>query len=214
MVDNDGNTYGTTVIGSQVWMAENLRTTKYNDGAAIPNLSVSADWIAENGTVGHNGAYCWYNNDISNKNPYGAIYNFYAVNTGKLCPTGWHAPTDDEFNTLEMTLGMTVDQVNTYGWRGTNQGSQLKSSTGWITLNGTNTSGFTALPAGYRYYLTGTFNNGPDRPDPLTYFWSATEDPTPPNAKAWFRLLDGSRNDSYKGVVEKAAGKSVRCVQD
>jgi uncharacterized protein (TIGR02145 family) len=213
MIDNDGNKYGTVVIGSQVWMAENLKTTKYNDGVAIPNLTVSADWIAENGTLGHDGAYCWYSNDgTTYKGPFGGLYNWYAVNTGKLCPTGWHAPTDDEFNTLEMTLGMTLAQVNTYGWRGTDQGSQLKDNGGWYAgEDGTNTSGFTAVPAGYRYYLTGTFNNGGAITDAIGGFWSITDDAA---TTAWFRWVQGTHPQVYKAVVVKSAGKSVRCVKD
>ncbi len=102
-------------------MAENLRTTKLNDNTSIPNVTDDAEWIGISSL-----AYCWYNNDIANKPTYGALYNWYAVNTGKLCPSGWHVPSDDEFMTLEQTLGMAADQLEVWGWRGTDQGTKMK----------------------------------------------------------------------------------------
>ena len=100
ITDIEGNTYRTIQIGTQTWMAENLRTTKFKDGNKI-----------HNGIFGWNtktGAYLWYNNDASGfKNTYGALYNWYAVNTGRLCPAGWHVPSDDERKQLEIELGMT-----------------------------------------------------------------------------------------------------------
>src|SRR5665647_1837905 len=138
VADNDGNTYNTVKIGNQVWMAQNLATTKYKDNSSIPNLAANAAWIAENGTAGHNGAYCWYNNDGTTYKPlYGAIYNWYAVNTGNLCPTGWHVPSDLEYQTLELFLGMSpgtsTGQVGAWEDRGTDQGTQMKNTTGWAS---------------------------------------------------------------------------------
>lgn len=90
LVDIDGNTYKTVLFGKQLWMAENLKTTKYNDGSTIPLVNNSSEW----GELTQP-AYCWYNNDLkNNKNQYGALYNWYAVETGKLCPIGWHVPSD------------------------------------------------------------------------------------------------------------------------
>ncbi|MBK8807056.1 MAG: hypothetical protein IPO21_10565 [Bacteroidales bacterium] len=91
----DGEVYKIVQIGNQTWMAENLRATLYNDGSSIKNIPGKLQWKTDK-----QGAYCWYNNDISHKNTYGALYNWYAVNTGKLCPTGWHVPTKNEFVTL------------------------------------------------------------------------------------------------------------------
>ena len=106
VVDGDGNNYTYVTIGTQQWLVENLKTTKYIDGTAIPNLTVDADWIVEDGTGGHDGAYCWYSNNIANKTPYGGLYNWYAVdNTHGLAPTGWRVATSTDFATLTAFLG-------------------------------------------------------------------------------------------------------------
>jgi hypothetical protein len=99
--DIDDNSYVTKKIGNQVWMAENLKTTKYNDGSAIPLVTDNTGWV--NLTTD---AYCWYSNDPGTYgNTYGALYNWYAINTGKLCPEGWHLPGEDEWTTLSTYLG-------------------------------------------------------------------------------------------------------------
>ena len=96
VTDKDDNVYHTVTIGTQTWMAENLKTTKYNDGTAIPLVTDSTAW-----TSLLTPAYCWYNYDATTyKNTYGALYNWYAVNTGKLAPIGWHVATDAEWTTL------------------------------------------------------------------------------------------------------------------
>ena len=153
--DGEGNNYPVIQIGTgksapQYWMATNLKSTKFNDGTVIPLVSDNTAWSKLN-TYG----YCWYNNDISNKATYGALYNWYTVNTGKLCPTGWHAPTLDEWKTLTDFLG------------GSNAaGGKLKETgtTHWISPNkgATNEIGFTALPGGYRssngtFYYMGSY---------------------------------------------------------
>ena len=96
----EGNVYKTVTIGSQVWMSENLKTTKLNDGTDIPSVTSNTEW-AELSTPG----YCYYDNSWSNALIYGALYNWHTVNTGKLCPTGWHVPTDEEWTTLITYLG-------------------------------------------------------------------------------------------------------------
>jgi uncharacterized protein (TIGR02145 family) len=202
IADVDGNLYRTVTIGSQVWMAENLKTTKYKDNTAIPNIINNTEWI--NLSVP---AYCWLGNDIQYKEVYGALYNWYTVNTGKLCPGGWHVPSDYDFKVLELGLGMSSDQVNLTDWRGTNQGAQVKSTTGWAeSENGTNTSGFSALPGGYRYAATGAFNGI----DMLTYWWSSdfTTD------YGWYRRVDGTNNGIFRGATSKKGGKYVRCLKD
>lgn len=100
--DIDGNAYHTVTIGDQVWMAENLKTTHYNDGSPIPNVTEDTVWSRLT-----TGAYCWYNNDSATyRNTYGALYNFHAVNNGRnLCPKGWHVPTESEWLALETYLG-------------------------------------------------------------------------------------------------------------
>jgi len=204
VADIEGNVYQTVKIGTQVWMAENLKTTKYNDDAAIPNVTENADWIALT-----TDAYCWaQNNETTYKPLYGALYNWYAVETGKLCPTGWHMPTDAEYITMEVSLGMTQVDASGTEFRGTDQGKQMKSTTGWEEgQNGTNTSGFTALPAGYRAYGTG-ISEGLGL---ITYWWTATA--TDQNI-AVYRRLDGDSDQVYRLGTYKKAGKSVRCVKD
>jgi uncharacterized protein (TIGR02145 family) len=205
LVDEDGNTYNVVVIGTQVWMAENLKTTKYSDGTNIPNVTDNTAW-SNLITPG----YCWFNNDpTSYKNTYGALYNFYAVITGKLCPTGWHVPTDAEFKTLEMTLGMTQVQADAENWRGTNQGTQLKSTTGW-SVNGTNTSGFTALPGGYRWGVFYTGIGGDTNAQGL--WWSSTKTFDPDYN--WWRGLGNSNSGVYRHGMNNRAGLSIRCLQD
>jgi uncharacterized protein (TIGR02145 family) len=204
MTDQAGNVYKTVEIGTQTWMAENLKTTKFNDNSSIPNVTGNSAW-SNLTTPG----YCWYNNDeATNKPLYGALYNWYAAKTGKLCPTGWHVPTDTEFKTLEMSLGMTQSQADVTLWRGTNEGDQMKSTTGWKTgENGTNTSGFSALPGGYRYHQNGVFNNIGE----LGYWWCFNESaPT----LGYYRRLDGNNDGVYRDGTLKAAGKYIRCVKD
>lgn len=100
VTDIDGNTYKAVTIGSQTWMAENLKTTKYNDGTSVPLITDFTEWFGLNTP-----AYCWYDNsEANNKETFGALYNWYAVETGKLCPTGWHVPSDDDWQTLVLYI--------------------------------------------------------------------------------------------------------------
>ncbi len=145
VTDIDGNVYHTVTIGTQVWLVENLKTTRYNDGTSIPLVTDSAAW-----SNADTSAYCWYNNDIANKNTYGALYNWFTVNTGKLAIAGWHIPTDAEWTTLtdylggESIAGGKLKETGTTHWRSPNAGA-------------TNESGFTALPGGHRD-VNGTFS--------------------------------------------------------
>jgi uncharacterized protein (TIGR02145 family) len=204
LADVEGNLYHTIVIGTQVWMSENLKTTKYNDNVTnVTLVTDNATWAALTSE-----AYCWYGNDeATNKPIYGALYNWYAAAHGDLCPTGWHVPTDAEFKTLEMFLGMTQAQADGYSWRGTDQGTQLKNTTGWTTGNGTNTSGFSALPGGYRYYFDGGFASL----GTIGYFWSSDQ-ASPTNGL--YRRMDGANAGVFREGAVKAAGKSVRCIKN
>lgn len=203
MSDEDNNIYKTVRIGNQVWMAENLKVTHLNTGATIALQEDPGLWIGLT-----NAAYCWYsNNEAVNKPLYGALYNWFAVNTGALCPSGWKVPSDIDFKTLETALGMVPAQVDAINaWRGTNQGSQLKSTTGWTAGAGTNTSGFTALPGGYRYYTDGGF----DGAGTIAYFWTLTPD----GERAYMRLLDSTHDSVWKSNADTNAGKSVRCLKE
>lgn len=196
ITDEDGNVYTSLTIGSQVWMIENLKTTKFNDNTAIPYITDSTDW-SNLTTPG----YCWYTNDASTyKATYGALYNWFAVNTGKLCPTGWHVPTDTEWTTLttylggESIAGGKLKETGSTHWRIPNTGS-------------TNESGFTALPGGHRD-INSTFSAiGDDG-----YWWSVTEYGS--TGKVWYRNM----NYNFAGVVRvsnnKKNGHSVRCIKD
>ena len=196
--DVDGNTYTTVSIGTQVWLGGNLKTTLYNDHTAIPNVTVNATWEALS-----TAAYCWYNNDAATyKNSYGALYNWFAVNTGKLCPSGWHVPTGDEWATFTTFLGGTLIA-----------GSKLKEAgtAHWNSPNtdATNETGFTALPGGDRT-VTGTFGAIGDN----GYWWMSTE--TVPitlgQAKSWTIINTGGIMSWIN--ADKNIGMSVRCIND
>jgi uncharacterized protein (TIGR02145 family) len=196
VTDADGYIYKTVTIGTQIWMAENLKTTKYNDGAAIPNVTSGTTWAGLT-----TGAYCWYLNDeTAFKNTYGALYNWYAVNTGKLCPTGWHVPSYDEWGVLDSAAG--YGQV---------AGGNLKE-TGeihWMTPNNgaTNETGFTALPGGFRYH-DGTF----DWMGYHSFWWTATEYNSTIALDAFIVNYDNYLGFSFSD--KKECGMSVRCIKD
>jgi uncharacterized protein (TIGR02145 family) len=196
--DVDGNEYAIVPIGSQIWMAENLRTTKYNDGESIPMVTDDVDWssIIEP-------AYCWYENDkVNHKYPYGALYNYYAVNTGKLCPEGWHVPSEAEWETL-------IDHLDGHEMAG----GKLKETgfSHWITPNtgATNESGFTALPAGTRRPLDGIFQDLGN----YANWWTSTEyGPNPAQAHNYF--INNTSANIYHSWDYKNFGFSVRCIKD
>ena len=179
----DGYTYDLVAIGDQCWFAENLRTEHYANGDAIPGELSNSEWSNADDT--NLGAQAVYNNDVSNLADYGRLYNWYAVDDARgLCPSDWHVPTDGEYMTLEMQLGMSESAANSTGWRGTDQGTQMKSSPqdspSW---NGTNTSGFSGLAGGSRNF-NGAFNGEGDY---YGGFWSASAYGT----DAWYRSLNG-----------------------
>ena len=206
VTDIDGNTYKTVKIGNQIWMAENLKVTTYNDGTDIPYIFENSAW----NTLTTPG-FCWQINDEATyKNLYGGLYNWYAVNTGKLCPTGWHVSTDNDWLTLEMFLGMSQEDRdnNTGDFRGTDQGTQLKNTTGWYGP-ATNTVGFSALPGGTRddinggFYYTGTQSNG--------WWWSPQDDNS---GNITYRGLQSNVEGVQRPATDKKYGFSVRCVKD
>jgi len=194
VTDIEGNVYNTVIIGTQIWMAENLKTTKYRNGTSIPNVTDATSW--DNLTTP---GYCWYNNDDANKSTYGALYNWHTVNTGKLAPTGWHVPTDTEWSTLTTFLG--GESV---------AGGKLKETgtTHWISPNigATNEIGFAALPGG-DHGSNGAF--GYD--GVYGSWWSSTEDSS---SGAWTRSMRNSLSGVYRFGSSKEYGFSVRCVKD
>lgn len=205
VTDVEGNVYKTTQIGNQVWMAENLRTTKYRDNTNIPHVADSVAYLTIAGP-----AYSWYRNRDANK-PMGALYTWFTVATGNLCPQGWHVPTNAEFQTMEVVAGVPADSVDRWGWRGTGVGTKLKDNVGWVNTNGTNTLGFSAQGTGYRAWTNSEFRGRNE----IGYYWTATDDAV--NAKpnvAYYRRLDGSSQYIYKATTGKGSGKSVRCIKN
>ena len=196
ITDIDGNTYIAVQIGDQLWMVENLKVTHYNNGDEIPTGLSNSDW--SNTT---SGAVAVYDNNESNSDTYGRLYNWYAVDDARgICPEGWHVPTDSEFTVLTDYLGGTsiaggkMKETGTEHWNSPNTGA-------------TNESGFTGLPAGDRsnnggyYYYMG--NSG--------YFWSSSE---VSSSSAWYRLLYYNSSDVYRNSDSKQGGFSVRCAGD
>jgi uncharacterized protein (TIGR02145 family) len=207
LVEFDGYVYDLVAIGDQCWFAENLRTEHYANGDAIPGELSDSDWY-ETST----GAQAIYNNDDSFLSTHGRLYNWYAVDDSRgLCPSGWHVPTDAEFMTLEMALGMSESEANSTGWRGTDQGAQMKSSPSddpfW---DGTNTSGYSAMTGGFRYYegwyYGGTIDEG------QAFFWTST----PIGIGAYYRGLVGGVSEIARFDLDNDPrdGVSIRCVRD
>lgn len=204
VADIDGNIYQTIKIGNQWWITENLSVTHYRNGDEIPNVQNDSSWI--NLTTG---AYCAYDNDDSNIAIYGLLYNWYAVkDTRNIAPEGWHVPTDQELKELEMYLGMSQSEADDKGWRGTDEGSKLKATSGWNNDgNGTNISGFSALPGGYRYGYNGAFSNIGGN----GFWWSATQSGS---LYAWQRELSYGTSEVTRSSSIRRSGFSVRCVRD
>lgn len=192
--DINGNTYTTISMESQTWMAENLKATKYNDGTPIPLISDFSTWNGLS-TPG----YCWYNNDsLAYKSTYGALYNWYTVATGKLCPEGWHVPTDAEWLIMSGYLG--GEEV---------AGDKLKEEGDehWLIFNekSTNETLFTALPGGAR--IEGDYSS-------IGYscaLWTAT---SYDDTNAWCRVLESGESYLLYGYVDKKYGLSIRCVKN
>jgi uncharacterized protein (TIGR02145 family) len=211
VTDIDGNIYTEVVIGTQVWMVENLKTTKYKDGTPIPDLTLNADWIAEDGTLGHDGAYCWYNNNIANKADYGGLYNWYAVNNAHgLAPSGWNIPTKADLELLFATIG----GIHTPGlWD--DAGGILKEIgiTHWDAPNSgaIDTYGFKLLGGGSRIWWGGFMEQ-------LLYatLWMSTDNdidyPYDPELAYWSEI---PYNDDWAstGYPRKQTGCSIRCMR-
>ncbi len=211
VTDNDGNIYNTVEMGSQCWMAENLKTTTYQNGTQIPNVEDNTTW--QNLTTG---AFAWYYNDINWKDSYGALYNWYAtVDINGLCPTGWHVPTDDEWTELVGFIGgagwphgnelKSCRQMNSPLGGGCNTSEHPR----WnetVAAYGTDDYGFSGLPGGFRNSV-GSFYNVGYTGD----WWSSIEYSL---ANAMFRQLSHSTGYLFVGNYLKQHGFSVRCLRD
>lgn len=187
-VDGDGNVYDTVVIGTQVWLKENLKTTKTNNGVPIPLVTDNDKWASLTTP-----AYCWYNNNPVYKENYGALYNWYAVRLN-ICPVGWHVPTKEEWKTLKNYL------IARYG----DDGIEIKDIKFWPyhISSETNKSGFSARPGGERDRF-GTFNGIGD----YANWWTFSE------IRRVF--LSGSGGSSLEiTAMPGENGYSVRCVKN
>ena len=213
-----GYEYATVLIGEQCWFAENLRSTQYTNGdSLIANLDSTQWMMSTSGAVavyGESGSTC---DDLSpdgdacdpawSLNEYGRLYNWYAVDDGRgLCPTGWHVPSDSAWMTLEMALGMSDEQVGLTGFRGTDEHLQLKTTYGWLdSLNGNNSSGFSALPAGDRA-VNGQFYDG----GYIAAWWSSSSQ----ESNSWIRYLISTEAGVAREPQPQFWGLSIRCLKD
>jgi uncharacterized protein (TIGR02145 family) len=200
ITDAEGNSYKTVTIGTQQWMAKNLKVSKYSDGTTIPNITDNNQW--QNNTTG---AWAYYNNDAANNAKYGKLYNWYAVSkttngNKNVCPTGWHVPTDAEWTVL-----------TDYLWGNSVAGGKMKEigTNNWDSPNtrATNTSLFTGLPGGTRNYDSGGYGSIGG----AGYWWSSTGSNTD---GAWGRNLGSFYGGADRYSYDKRYGFSVRCLRD
>lgn len=187
--DRDGNTYQTVQIGGQCWMAEDLRTTSYRDGSSIPNVTENNEWAGLS-----TAAWAYYANDDFNSDVNGKLYNWFAVNNSKgICPAGWKVPSDDEWKTLEIELGMSAEEANSIEWRGDGIGTMMRDENGFsAVLGGTRAANGQFLAGG---------NNG--------VWWSSSEIDA---STVWTRFLRYEFTQVNRNSSNKTAGYSVRCM--
>jgi uncharacterized protein (TIGR02145 family) len=202
ITDADGNIYDLVTIGSQVWIGQNLKTTKYNDGSPIPVISDNSGTAWSSLTTG---ACCWYGNDESKyRETYGALYNWHAVNNGKLCPSGWHVPTKDDWTNLTFALegylvaGGKLKEADTIHWAGAPPDSPPYPVA-------SNESGFTALPGGScsGSIFSGIRNYG--------VWWSSSADNS---ENAWAFNLYSNSETTFENSFGVKYGFSVRCIRN
>jgi uncharacterized protein (TIGR02145 family) len=195
LTDADGNVYATVVVGNEEWMQENLKTTTYSDGTPIPNVTDEWTWAGLT-----SGAYSWVDNDDTNKDVYGGLYNWYAVDTGKLCPDGWSVPTSSAWEPLIDKLGGqphaggALKEAGTAHWDAPNTGA-------------TNQSGFTALGAGQRN-VDGTF----DSKGQYAFWWCSDQDDFPFTYLSWLWTVNDADTTTGGSTADRAYGHSVRCM--
>jgi uncharacterized protein (TIGR02145 family) len=195
----DGHIYQTVTIGKQIWMAENL--------AYLPGVDRPATGLFEEEcryVYGYDGIKVEEARSLATFKEYGALYNWMAAKSA--CPSGWHLPTDQEWMELEKFLGMAADESQIRDWRITGEtGIQLKSTAGWVRGNGTNKSGFSALPAGCRGY------NGFESKGYCGYFWTGS---TIDGDNGWRRGICSDSPGISRQEDRRYFGCSVRCVKN
>lgn len=204
LMDVDGNKYTTVTIGTQVWMVENLKTTKYNDGTEISTGLDNSQWT---GTT--SGAYSIYpsasivglNSDVEVLDKYGALYNWYAVSTDKLCPTGWHVATINEYQTLSTAFGGNLIS----GGKMKTTATATSAHPFWAEPNtgATNESGFSAIPGGYRTTSFMSINT-------RGLYWSSTLE----NSQAQSIKFASEDGLFYFGFNYHYTGLAVRCIKN
>lgn len=220
VIDIDGNVYGTIEINGWLWMAENLKVTRYNDGSDIPKLSDNYLWSTTN-----SGAYSIYSHELIDginseeevMEMQGGLYNYYAVVDERgLCPSGWRLPTDQEWKDLELFMGMDENEVHLQGWRGTDQGGRLKSvrtepqpHPRWNAPNllAQDLYGYNAIPSKYRGsdgVYGSPFGRGAG-------WWSSTANSS---NSAWYRSVMFDKGKMSRFVAYKNYGFAIRCIQD
>jgi uncharacterized protein (TIGR02145 family) len=192
--DFDGNIYNTTIIGTQTWMVDNLKTTHYANGTQIPLITLYGIWSAQT-----SGACAYYDNNPANADTFGLLYNYFTViDSSNICPTGWHVPSDSDWNSLVTLLGGAA-------------GGALKETglTHWASpnLGATNSSGFTGLPGGFRYGSGGAF----DHVDLVGKFWTTTANDS---TNSWYRELNYNAVGVGRISDLKTSGFSVRCIKN
>jgi len=206
VTDIDGNVYETVILGEQLWMAENLKTTHYQNGDDIPHVINTSDW--DNLSTG---AYCEYENNQINSEIYGRLYNWYTIDDSRgVCPEGFHVPSDDEFKQLEMFLGMSQQEANDVSFRGTDEGSQLAGSAdlwndGDLENNPAfDSTGFVAVPGGARI---GGDHNFVDMNIWGDYWSSTTQD-----WGSWVRNFAWYNSAVHRQVCDRHYGMAIRCL--
>jgi len=200
MTDIQGNTYKTVKIGNQWWMAENLKVTVFNDKKPINAIAENKDSIWANTTKP---AYCIYDTTL------GALYNWKVIDS--IAPKGWHIPSDEEWKTLEKTLGMESAESEKTAWRGKEEADKLltkyKAPTeSKLDAFGTNESGFSALFAGCRL-----FSGGINKEKNTAFWWTST--PSVGN-EAWYRYIDAKQKKIFRQHTYTNYGFSIRCIKD
>jgi uncharacterized protein (TIGR02145 family) len=200
--DIDGNKYKVVKIGDQWWMTENLRVSKFNDGTVIEANTSTTDssWIKATQPRFQ------FLDSVQ-----GILYNGYVVNSvKKIAPKGWRIPTDEDWKKLEAFIGLSNDEIQSYGWRGTDQAEQLviESSVGWLAgtlLFGNNNTGFNAIPSGC-YVSNGYLNKETNS----AFWWSSTI----ANSKLIYRNIDFSHRNIFRHYTSLNYGFSIRCVKE
>lgn len=202
--DIDGNIYSTALIGDYWWMTENLKSTRFNDGSNIPCVKDQSIWL-----ILDSPAYCYYQNNLKYADTLGFLYNWYTVNSGKLCPTGWRIPADSDWIQIEGTADTKFNMTDSIwyklGLRGFDAGQRLKSVNGWRKgVTGTDELGFSALPGGER--LTHFYAGGSSG-----FWWTSNEASA---SSAYYRSLIYSFELVARDTHPKRMGFSVRCIKN